>query len=69
MLGFSGALLSYIMGVRFLTDFISLDIYYNNEYPRHNFVRAKCQLELTKRILEQMSDIEKFTARETGLAK
>lgn len=68
MLGMSGALLSYIMGVRFLTDFISLDLYYKIEYPRHNFVRAKCQLELTKKILEQMSDIEKFTAKEAGFA-
>lgn len=59
-LGLSGALFAYIMGVRFLTDYVSNDVYYKTSYAEHNLHRAKCQLELSKRIMERMQDLNKI---------
>lgn len=44
MLPKSGAYMAFIMAVRFLTDFLNGDIYYQTEYPDHNLIRAKNQL-------------------------
>ena len=51
LLPLAGPLLSYIMGVRFLTDFLDGDIYYKTAYPDHNLVRASNQLKLTEEFL------------------
>jgi len=39
-------LFPYLMGLRFLTDYINGDIYYKTEYADHNLVRARAQLKL-----------------------
>ena len=67
LLGFSGALLTYLMGVRFLTDYISHDIYYKTKYPEHNLVRAKGQLELARQMLDRLDDLDKFVLKEAGI--
>jgi len=41
-------LFPFIMGVRFLTDYIAGDVYYKINYEDHNLVRAKAQLKLTQ---------------------
>ena len=41
-------LFPFIMGVRFLTDYIAGDVYYKINYENHNLVRAKAQLKLTQ---------------------
>lgn len=38
----------FIMGLRFLTDYLNRDIYYKTNYPSHNLVRAKNQFALLK---------------------
>ena len=40
----SGEYMAFIMGVRFLTDFLNGDVYYKTNYPNHNLVRANNQL-------------------------
>ncbi len=40
-------LFPFIMGVRFLTDYIAGDVYYKINYEDHNLVRARAQLKLT----------------------
>ncbi|MEQ9218358.1 MAG: aminoglycoside phosphotransferase family protein [Cyclobacteriaceae bacterium] len=53
-----GALMMpFIMGVRFLTDYFEGNIYYKTAYPTHNLVRAKCQLELTRKMLARKADL------------
>lgn len=42
----SGILMLYMQGIRFLTDFLSNDVYYKIEYPLQNFDRALKQLTL-----------------------
>jgi Ser/Thr protein kinase RdoA (MazF antagonist) len=41
---FSGKFMIYMQAVRFLTDYLNNDIYYQVKYPGHNLVRAKNQL-------------------------
>jgi thiamine kinase-like enzyme len=45
-LAFSCKLMTYIMAVRFLTDYINGDAYFKTTYPRHNLVRAINQIRL-----------------------
>ncbi|MDB5263663.1 MAG: desulfatase [Adhaeribacter sp.] len=53
-------LLPYIMGLRFLTDYIDGDNYYKIHFPEHNLQRARAQLQLVKQLearQEQMVQI------------
>lgn len=45
-LAHAALLFPFIMGVRFLTDYIEGDIYYKIKHPKQNLVRAKAQLKL-----------------------
>lgn len=49
---FSGKLMIYMQGLRFLTDFLNNDIYYGAQYPGHNLVRAKNQFRLLSAYIE-----------------
>lgn len=60
-------LLPYMIGVRFLTDFLEGDYYYKIEYPEHNLVRAKTQFKLVKE-MEKAEEVlrgilEKYSAK------
>ncbi len=48
-LDFGVKLTIYIQGLRFLTDFLSNDIYYKTKYTNHNLVRAKNQFILLEK--------------------
>ena len=39
-------MMTYIMALRFLTDYLNEDTYYHTEYPGQNLVRAGNQLTL-----------------------
>ncbi|UOE51855.1 aminoglycoside phosphotransferase family protein [Mucilaginibacter sp. SMC90] len=43
---FSGEMMIYMQGLRFLTDFLNNDIYYGAQYEGHNLIRAKNQFKL-----------------------
>jgi len=49
-LAFSARFMTFIIGLRFLTDFVDGDTYFRTSYPDHNLVRAKVQF----RLIEQM---------------
>jgi len=42
--------ITFIMGLRFLTDYLNGDVYYKIKYPHHNLDRAANQLTLVKRM-------------------
>ena len=44
----SGRTITQIMAVRFLTDYLAGDVYYNIAYSDHNLVRTRTQLALMK---------------------
>ncbi len=61
-LPYAALLFPFIMGVRFLTDYIAGDVYYKTRYPDHNIVRSRSQLKLAQdgeAKLEEMKEIIK----------
>ena len=48
----------FIMGLRFLTDFLNGDIYYKTAYSEHNLDRAKNQFKLIESLSEKYKDME-----------
>ena len=47
--------ITFIMGLRFLTDYLNGDVYYKTKYPNHNLDRAANQLTLVKRMEEVLN--------------
>ena len=60
-------LLPFIMGLRFLTDYIDGDVYYKIEFPEHNIQRARAQFKLVEELEKQYDFIEK-TIEETAFS-
>ncbi|ALJ06114.1 phosphotransferase [Pseudalgibacter alginicilyticus] len=48
----------FIMGLRFLTDYLNNDVYYKTKYPQHNLDRAKNQFQLLKSFKEKYNQIK-----------
>jgi Ser/Thr protein kinase RdoA (MazF antagonist) len=48
---FAGLMMTYIMAIRFLADYLRGDTYYHTTYPDQNLVRAKNQLRLLELLL------------------
>jgi thiamine kinase-like enzyme len=51
ILPFSGQYIIYMQAIRFLTDYLNNDVYYQVKYPEHNFNRAKNQLILLENLI------------------
>lgn len=47
-LAFAARFMTFIIGLRFLTDFINGDTYFRTSFPGHNLVRAKVQFRLVE---------------------
>ena len=60
MLPFAVALFPMMQAVRFLTDYLNGDTYYKTQYPAHNLVRTRNQLQLFRRIAENKERITSF---------
>jgi hypothetical protein len=45
---YAGLLFPFIMGVRFLTDYLDGDVYYKIKHQEHNLVRARAQFKLAQ---------------------
>jgi len=50
---FAGKMMTYIMALRFLADYLNGNVYYHITYPEQNLIRAGNQL----RLLEILSDV------------
>ena len=55
----SVALLSLIMGIRFLTDHLIGDRYYKVNFEGHNLIRAKCQFHLAQIAFRRKPDLDR----------
>ncbi|GGG46175.1 phosphotransferase enzyme family protein [Bizionia arctica] len=53
--------LIYIMGLRFLTDYLNNDVYYKTGHSDHNLVRAKNQMTLLKSVIHNFDEIKSLT--------
>ena len=59
-----GALiLTYETGIRFLSDYLDGDVYYQKKYPAHNYDRTRAQLRLAEDILAKLPEMEKITKK------
>ena len=59
-LAFSAILMTFEVGMRFLTDYLNGDVYFKTAYPEHNLVRAKNQLKLVADMEEHLSEMQQI---------
>src|SRR5690606_3992144 len=55
---FAGRLITFEIGLRFLTDFLAGDIYFKTARPGHNLDRARNQFALLRSIEAQEAEME-----------
>lgn len=59
----SGALITFTIGIRFLTDFLEGDHYFRVHRPDHNLVRCRKQFKLVESIQEKSEEMQRFVDR------
>jgi hypothetical protein len=59
-LSFSGKLMTFTIGIRFLTDYLVGDTYFRVHRPDHNLDRSRTQLKLVESIAQQEEAMQKF---------
>jgi Ser/Thr protein kinase RdoA (MazF antagonist) len=62
-IAFSGKLITFELGLRFLTDFLSGDTYFRIHRPGHNLDRCRTQFKLVESIERQEEAMQKFVDR------
>ncbi len=66
LLAFSGKLLTYECGIRFLTDFLLGDVYFKTKRPGQNLDRCRSQFALVKAIESKLAQMEDMVAECAG---
>ena len=59
-LAFSGKLITFTIGIRFLTDYLAGDTYFRVHRPHHNLDRCRTQFKLVQSIAEQEEAMQKL---------
>jgi hypothetical protein len=59
-LAFSGKLITFTIGIRFLTDYLAGDEYFRIHRPNHNLDRARAQFKLVDSIARREEKMQKF---------
>jgi hypothetical protein len=59
----AGKLMTFEVGIRFLTDFLEGDIYFKTHRPGHNLDRCRTQLKLVERIEEREAEMNAFVRK------
>ena len=62
-IAFSGKLITFEIGIRFLTDFLSGDNYFRIHRPGHNLDRCRTQFKLVESIERQEAAMQKYVDR------
>jgi Ser/Thr protein kinase RdoA (MazF antagonist) len=62
LIAFSGKLITFEIGIRFLTDFLSGDSYFRIHRPAHNLDRCRTQFKLVESIERQEEAMQKFVS-------
>jgi len=60
LIAFSGRLITYTIGLRFLTDYLEGDIYFRVHRAQHNLDRCRTQFRLVESIAKQEESMQKF---------
>jgi thiamine kinase-like enzyme len=62
-LAFSAKMMTFMIAMRFLTDYLEGDIYYKTNYESHNLDRAKNQLQLLQQMEHHFDKMEEVIRR------
>ena len=62
LLPFSGRLITFEIGIRFLTDYLEGDVYFKTHRPDHNLDRCRTQFEMVRQMEEKAEAMEKLLA-------
>ena len=62
-LAFSGKLITFECGIRFLTDYLDGDTYFKTSRPGHNLDRCRNQFAFVAALEENMKAMEEIVAR------
>ena len=62
-ISFSGKLITFEIGIRFLTDYLSGDTYFRIHRPGHNLDRCRTQFKLVESIERQEEAMQKYVDR------
>ena len=57
-LAFSGRLITFTIGIRFLADYLAGDTYFRTVYPEHNLVRCRTQFKMVESMEAQKDEYE-----------
>ena len=60
MIAFSGKLLTFEVGLRFLTDYLLGDVYFRTHREGHNIDRCRTQFKLVQSIERQEAAMQRF---------
>lgn len=63
LLPYAGILITYEIGLRFLTDYLDGDSYFKIHYPKHNLVRAKNQFKFVADMEKHIDEIKEIVSR------
>ena len=58
-----GALITFEIGLRFLTDFLDGDVYFKTHREGHNLDRCRTQFEMVRQMDEQMETLQKLATK------
>ena len=64
----SGRLITFEIGIRFLTDYLSGDVYFRTKHPQQNLDRARGQFALLKSMEDAESEMRQIVAKYTATA-
>ena len=59
-LAFSGRLITFTIGVRFLTDYLAGDVYFHTSSADHNLVRCRTQFKMVESMEAQRAEYERI---------
>ncbi|NLB68191.1 MAG: aminoglycoside phosphotransferase family protein [Lentisphaerae bacterium] len=66
----AGITLTSEVAVRFLTDYLSGDVYFQTKYPEHNLVRARAQMTLAQKFVDSIDHLREIVSKtESDLAE
>lgn len=62
-LAFSGRLITFTIGIRFLTDYLAGDTYFHTAYDDHNLVRCRTQFKMVESMEQQAATYEEIVRK------
>jgi hypothetical protein len=54
--------MTFIIGLRFLTDYLDGDLYFRTAYAEHNIVRARVQFKLVEQMETKAAEMQQIVA-------